>query len=496
MSDPASPPAARWMQSWGALALVLLLAGVLRALGIGQWSLWQDEEMSVYFSQYQRHFFVQVFPPFFVLLGWLYELTGVSVAAGRALAGAFGLLSIGLTYGLCRKHGSPALGVIAALLLSVALGHLFWSQSVRYYTMLAAAGMGSLWLFFDGLEEGKYWKLISSGLLFVLALKIHFTAVLLLPVYVGYLLLVFALRQNTARYGWKRILAALAPMLLGLVLLAPQFRQFQASGVAGPPPVYQPPLPMLVRIAAYYGLPMLALAALSPLFWKRVPPRMYLLLFALGVIPNLELLTLGVLAMANTTWYHAFIAIHGAAGLAAVTLVGLYRFGWRKLALTTAALAGIYYAAFLGLYYTAAHGDRPRWQEGAAYLRQAIPIDGATPLPTIYATVPQVVGHYLDLTSADRWYAPQPESEALAEQVKPVPDAPPETLDEEAWFLVKASHVTPNYQAWFARHCQPKASFPARTGPIDRTIHVYYCPPSKSAGETVRRSTAAPQNGS
>jgi len=454
---------------WGLLAL-LGLATVLRLIGIGQWSLWQDEEMSIYLSQDHRHIFVRSFPPFFKLLSSIYAWTGISTSVGRAVAGAFGVLGIAMTYGFCRKHASPQVGLIAALFLTVTLGHLFWSQSIRYYTMLAAAELATVWLFYEGLEQNKAWKVALSGLTFTFAMVIHFTAVLLLPVLVGYLLLVFALRQAEPGYRWQPLAVWSLIVAIGLYFLLPQFLAFQRSGAGGPPPVVQPPLPLLVRITAYYGVPVVGLALASLAFWRAVPIRFYLLAFSLGVIPNLEIIVLGVRAMANITWYHAFVAMHGAAILAAVGLVGLASVGWRKLALTAGVLSTLYYGVFLGLYYTTMHGDRPRWEEACAHLQQLEPIEPMSATNSqLFATVPEVIAYYLGVPP-DRARPQGP----LVQLIEEPPRLPPEP--KPAWYLVKASHVSPAYEAWFNKHCEYRAAFPAHTGPVDRTVRIYYWP--------------------
>src|SRR5690606_17106338 len=160
-------------------------------VGASEWSLWQDEETSIYFSQRTEKAFPSAFPLFFWILQGVYSITGISVLAGRLLSGAFGVVTIVQTYRVCRKYLTPEVGLIAAALLAMSLGHLFWSQSIRYYTMLAAVEMAALGMLFDGFESRRLWKLVAAGVLINVAMLVHFTAVLLVPVAVGYLLLVW-----------------------------------------------------------------------------------------------------------------------------------------------------------------------------------------------------------------------------------------------------------------------------------------------------------------
>lgn len=452
----------RWM-----IAAILVAAGLIRLGGINAWSLWEDEETSIFFSQQLEKPFAQCFPLFFASLNGLYRLTGISIVAGRALAGTFGLLSIWLTYVVLRKYASREAGLVAALLLTCCLGHVFWSQSIRYYTFLLAVEVLALLMFLDGFEECKYWKLVLSGVLIGVSMLIHFTAVLLVPVCIGYLFLVFISRNSTGAYGWKGCLAVGVPALLGTAFLLPRFLALQTTAATGTSPPVQYPLPLMIRIAAYYGVPMVGLALLALFYWRRFPPRVLLFLLAVGVIPILEIMVLGVFRLANVTWYHGFVAIVGFAGLAGMALAGVYKAGRRKTAGMLLLATAVYYVTFLCLYYTTMHGDRPRWGEASEFLQEVAQIDAAAEdNPAIFATVPGIVAHYLGV---------EPGRTMGHRLVRGVPDdlTSREAVGDE-WYLLKASQVPDDSRAWFSENCVRVAEFEARTGPVNRTVLVYY----------------------
>src|SRR5262245_14876578 len=123
----------RFLSSLAWILVILALAVALRLWKIGDWSLWEDEETSLYFSQNPNKHFPRYFPIFFLTLQELFRQTGISIVAGRLLAAAFGVASIGLTFELGWRFLSRPVGLLAALLLTLCLGHLFWSQSIRYY---------------------------------------------------------------------------------------------------------------------------------------------------------------------------------------------------------------------------------------------------------------------------------------------------------------------------------------------------------------------------
>ena len=89
--------AARFLSSPWVVVAVLAFATLLRFWDVTQWSLWEDEETTVFFSQNLEKPFPSFFPIYFALLSWVYEITGVSVAAGRVFAALLGLLNIGLS---------------------------------------------------------------------------------------------------------------------------------------------------------------------------------------------------------------------------------------------------------------------------------------------------------------------------------------------------------------------------------------------------------------
>src|SRR5262249_49576634 len=145
------------------IVLICTLTIALRAMGITHWSMWEDEEGSIYHTQQSLDFGItKFFPPFFVLLKGVYAVTGVSVVAGRAVSAAFGVASVVLVYTICRKWLSQPTALLAMLLVSLNIGHLFWSQSVRYYTMVEALQLLCLFWTLHGLESGRVSAMVLS----------------------------------------------------------------------------------------------------------------------------------------------------------------------------------------------------------------------------------------------------------------------------------------------------------------------------------------------
>ena len=451
-----------------ALGIILILAAAagLRAWKLTEWSLWEDEETTLYFSQRPDRPFPSGFPVFFLALNGLFRVTGVSVPAGRILSAAVGVFGVWLVYLFLRKHASRQAALVASLLLAVNLGHIFWSQSIRYYGLVLALELLSAYWFFVGFERTDYRALVLSNVAFMVALLTHFSAVLLAPVFVAYLALVIWSRPAEGSYQRKTYLVFGLPFLLVLAIFAGQILRLRGMMSDWTIPSARDPIHVLVTAVAYFGVPVMALAPLGVWAARQVSLRLRMFLVLLSVVPLLELAVIAQMNVVNVTWYYGIIALGGFVLLAALGLVGLYESGRRRVAWGLGGGSVLYYAAFLVAYYTTMHGDRPRWSEAGAYLRGAAKIDAASQTnPEIFATVPGVVAFYLGVDPAETMGSTL---------VQRLPSHPPEEAGAtDRWYVVEAKAVPEEFQRWFAQQCTLKAKFEAHTGPQDRSVLVY-----------------------
>jgi hypothetical protein len=458
--------AARTRWPWGIVG-VLALTAALRLIGIGTWSIWQDEATSIFFACHLEKAFGRCFPVFFEMLAGLYRVTGISVVAGRAMAAAFGLGGIALLYAIVRRWASEFAALAAAAMLAVCLGHLFWSQSIRYYTLLSVVELVACWCMFDGFERAKRGRLVIASLLLGVAMYIHFTAILLVPALVGYLIVVRATRLDGKGYDWKGFLAFGLPTAFAVAMFLPRFLAIRAleAGV-GPPPNAIAPTGLIVRTVAYYGVPMVALALASPCLWRRLPPRVLLFFLAITFVPTLELVVMGMRGMAMVCWNHAFISLFGCAALAGMGLAAILEAGWRRSATALAVATAAYYVAFLPAYYTRMHGDRPRWQEACVLVREQGRINPlASGNPKVFATEMEPVALHLGVP---------PEKMMDTDFLQTVSDEPP-TGDAEVaeWYVLREPMISPAWARWLARHCELVERFDAYTGPVSRSVLVF-----------------------
>ena len=124
------------------IILILMLAIALYSYQLGEESLSIIESYSLGSARGPLNHFNR--PLYFWLLrGWMQ--LGISDAWLRGLSVLFGLICIGLTYGLGKQLVNQTTGLIAALLLTLSPLAVHFSQEVRFYMMSACLGVaGSL----------------------------------------------------------------------------------------------------------------------------------------------------------------------------------------------------------------------------------------------------------------------------------------------------------------------------------------------------------------
>ena len=323
-----------WQSRWTIVA-VLAVAAILRVWRISEWSLWEDEMTSIYFAHNPERTFPKSFPIFFFILTGISRVTTIDELSGRLLAAFFGVLSIGLTFVFCRKFLDRSVALVAVALLTINLGHLFWSQSIRYYTLVLVFLLLSIYWFLEGFEEGKYHALLLSLLAFTLAMLTHFSALLLAPVFVAYLALMVLQKKSSGAYCAKGYAVFLLPLAAILFFFIRSILQMQRMVVAESDIFARDPLHLLVALSAYFGAPIIALAVLGA-FWGRSAKRdVMLFLVIASVVPVVELLVIIIGTNVLTTWYYAFIALIPVVTLASIGLISLAQRGHRAMALVT-----------------------------------------------------------------------------------------------------------------------------------------------------------------
>lgn len=440
---------------------ILLAAGALRLFRLGDWSLWFDEETSIYFALNPHKPFPRAFPLYFWVLGRVFETAGVSVYSARLISALAGIATLWLAWRCIRRFAGDEVALPALVLLVLSPGHLFWSQSIRYYTLLLVFQIASVHAFLTALERRSllWWSLTVGWL--VLALLTNTTAALLVPVYVIAFAWTLLTRRIAGRVPWAAILTGLAVVTLAsaglatLVTLRQQFGDPYEGRVTH----------LLLRFVGYSGIPAVGLMLVGLIFTRRAATD-FGFFALLSIVPVLELMLLWTTRLWSIAWYHGFIAVVG------VAAIGGY--GWKALAQrfprwalvgTGVGVVGASLAIVVS-YFTMAHGDRPRWDEAAAVLSH----HGVGPTATgvdVFSDAPGVIAYYLGV----------PPGETMGH---PLVRQPPWTgksgdVSGESWFVVEQRLVPSSWRQRLDRSCESSGVFPGAMIVRDRTVLVYHC---------------------
>jgi 4-amino-4-deoxy-L-arabinose transferase-like glycosyltransferase len=163
----------RWSWAFTLLLLALLIGALaLRLARLDFQPLWWDEGYSVWFATQAPAEAIaltaaDIHPPLYYLLlgGWI-RLFGPAPLALRALSVAFAVASVALMFVTgTRLLGTRRSGMLAALLLAISPLHVYYSQEVRMYGLVALLAIGVLlagWTAFATRGRPPKWRVLAS----------------------------------------------------------------------------------------------------------------------------------------------------------------------------------------------------------------------------------------------------------------------------------------------------------------------------------------------
>lgn len=169
-------------REWGALALILALALMLRLFKADA-SLWYDEIFTlVNFVRLPTLELIGTFDSLnnHMLYSLLAQITvgvfGENPLALRLPAILFGLGSIYIQWRIARRVTGPGSALIVALLLTLSYHHVWFSQNARGYTGLLFFTSAATLLFLKGLEKRDWKTWAGYGLVVAAAMYTHMSA--------------------------------------------------------------------------------------------------------------------------------------------------------------------------------------------------------------------------------------------------------------------------------------------------------------------------------
>jgi 4-amino-4-deoxy-L-arabinose transferase-like glycosyltransferase len=204
---------------------------MLRVSSLGAQSLWRDEVDVIRFAGWPLLQMIQAFglaqhngPLYYPIMRVWLALAGDSEFGLRYLSACAGVLAVPLCWQLARRWLSSKVGLLAALLVVIAPGLVWYAQDAKMYSMvvlLVLLAVNSLW---RGLETGRWYWWVGFVVSARLSLYVHMLSALLFPVYAAAIFLAPPAYRAHWR-GW-----ALSMALLFLPYVPPALWQLPLIG--------------------------------------------------------------------------------------------------------------------------------------------------------------------------------------------------------------------------------------------------------------------------
>ena len=124
---------------WLGLAAVTLLAGALRFIDLNRFGFRIDEGFTLTYSRQSwpnvlgLHGFYSPHPPLYFALAKFADLIVPETIANRSVSAVLGTLTVPILFLLCKRLGEPAIGLAAALMLTLSPLHIDYSRDGRMY---------------------------------------------------------------------------------------------------------------------------------------------------------------------------------------------------------------------------------------------------------------------------------------------------------------------------------------------------------------------------
>lgn len=260
----------RWL-----LAGILILALLLRLREAARTPFWFDELFTLWFARHSLpqmvHLLGQdIHPPLFTFLVAFWRFVGGENPLWlKTLPLIVGLATVLVTYAMTRDIFGRKPALAAAGVLALHPVHIYFSQELRAYGLLALAVSLSGWAAWSWLQRGRTRDAVGWILAAALTLYTHYLGAVTLALI--WLFVAVALRRTPRRIlHWTGIqlgvVALLAPILPML------FRQLRIAQHSWLPPATWPELADLARKIAFsasYLVPVLAVLSVLPLFRAR-----------------------------------------------------------------------------------------------------------------------------------------------------------------------------------------------------------------------------------
>lgn len=219
------------------LILIILIGSILRFNDLGEENYWTDEAFSVHHAN-QNNFNTIAFYTsktevapfgFYMVMHYWIKLFGNSQFNTRLFSAIFGILSILMFYLLVNKVSNKKVAIISALIMSVSLSQVLYSQEVRLYSLFTFLTLTLSYIFAIIYKSKNVNYLTGSSyvILLLACLYINYLAIFLVFLYTFILLF-----QNlfTKKLVIKWIVMHGIAFLVSIPLIPLAIAQFESIG--------------------------------------------------------------------------------------------------------------------------------------------------------------------------------------------------------------------------------------------------------------------------
>ena len=435
--------------------LLAMLAGLLRFLHLGAWSLWADEVYTL--RDLHDWSAIKGYPIGYWLIGMAVRCFGESEFSARLMPALAGTITVPALYLIGRRLFNERAGVIAGILLALSSFHICYSQYARYYTLLMLLGLLAMWFAWDGIDRDRKGRLALSAGLFLATALTHWSGLLLLPALAAWLVWISRGDRPPGLRG-SNLAVLLGPLALAGLFGAPYVIGYLTNAQAAEGFSFARSGLTFVKIADRVDAAVLLCAAVAAwLLWRTGDVRGKWLTPFAAVPCLLAGLFVGFVEGGSRFAIVALPAFALLAGDLLDRMVALSAGRGRQFALALILLVCAASGLKDVLYFTAERGQRPRWKEALAGTRA----DGSI---EIYTNAPAIVAWYTD------------------ETVHNLSDFPPAALPDGHRVLVAVEHVAnvaPD-EATMARvrnACRLVEKYPLKVRFLDYSISIWEMKP-------------------
>ena len=372
--------------------LLLILAGALRLLRLGAWSFWADEIFTLRDAQNLSN--VKGYPVGYALIGQVVKLFGTSEFAARLLPAVVGAVSVPVIYLIGKRLFSQRAALLAALLLALLSFHIYYSQYARYYTPLVLLATLGMWAAFEGIERNDKRWLVGAVLLTGLAFWTHWTAGLMAPALLLYLVWSAKGAEKPAGLGAANVAILLGPFVVGGLVLATRMGRFLAGWRGDAPFSFLRLLLIFAKVVDRMEPTVLICAAVAVWLLMIERDRRVKWLLPFAALPIL--VVVGFVGFSQGGSRFAIVSLPAVVLLAGEGMDRLIRYassGYRTFAWALVALVVISLAMKDVRYFTTERGQRPQWREAIAWAM------AQEPDADFIVTTPEIFEHYTGRTA-------------------------------------------------------------------------------------------------